>query len=224
MLSVLSCVWLFAACQGTTELNISLLLVSHSGRGSSQKSKLFDMDIYDVEPRLSRSLSFVGTEEYIAPEVIEGKSQSAAVDWWTVGVLLFEMVCGLTPFYGRDRTETFSKIIHEEIAWPMDATISPECKHLIKRLLQKDPDKRIGKVHGATELKKHRWFKGINFDLIRNESPPIKPKVKDPLDFAQYGPIKDEDLDLNELALSDTDDEDNPFAHFNRKRVYQPRT
>lgn len=186
------------------------------GRGNSHKSKLFDLDIVDTEPKLPRSLSFVGTEEYIAPEVIEGKSQTAAVDWWTLGVLLFEMVCGSTPFHGEDRTETFSRILHDDMAWPAEVSLSPECKNLIKRLLHKDPERRIGRDYGATELKKHKWFRGIAFDLIRNESPPIKPKVKDPLDLSQYRPI-DEEFEFDELEVSDTDDECNPFAHFNRR-------
>jgi len=186
-------------------------------RSNSGKSKLFDFEIVGKEPVLPRSFSFVGTEEYIAPEVIEGKSQSGAVDWWTLGILIFEMLCGRTPFRGEGQTETFSRILHDDIIWPKDIQISTDCRNLLKKLLQKDPDRRLGKISGASELKKHKWFKGINFDLIRNESPPIKPKVRDPLDLAQYRPIREE-FDVDEFELSDDEDTDNPFANFRMRK------
>lgn len=65
-----------------------------------------------------RTNSFVGTEEYIAPEVIKGSGHTSAVDWWTLGILIYEMLYGTTPFKGKNRNATFANILHEDIPFP----------------------------------------------------------------------------------------------------------
>jgi protein-serine/threonine kinase len=107
-----------------------------------------------AEPDLVTN-SFVGTEEYLAPEVIRGKGHSAAVDWWTFGILIFEMLYGTTPFRGVTREETFENIARNELKFPEHprCTVTRDCKNLIKKLLHPDPKKRLGSEGGAAEVK-----------------------------------------------------------------------
>ncbi len=114
-----------------------------------------------------RTNSFVGTEEYIAPEVVNGVSQSSAVDWWTLGILIFEMLTGTTPFKGNVADETFHKIVNHQLRWPDDVQVSADCKSLVRKLLRREPEKRLGSVNGASDIKASRWFKDFNFALIR---------------------------------------------------------
>jgi len=141
-------------------------------------SKLNMLELVAPEPVLAGdSKSFVGTAEYIAPEVVSGVSQTPAVDWWTLGVLIYEMIFGSTPFQGEDADETFENITKQEIRFPSDVPVSRECKDLIRRLLNRDPKARLGAQFGATQIKEHKWFAGINFALIRNNDAPILPSV-----------------------------------------------
>ncbi|KAJ1906068.1 serine/threonine protein kinase, AGC [Coemansia sp. IMI 209127] len=147
-----------------------------------------------------RTNSFVGTEEYIAPEVIKGVGHSSAVDWWTLGILIFEMLFGSTPFKGSNRNATFRNILKSDILFlqpPTHQVISANCKALIRRLLTKNDKKRLGSRAGAADIKQHTWFKNITWALLRNRTPPILP-LADPqkqqlLQFAlTYEPSQDQ--------------------------------
>lgn len=145
-----------------------------------------------------RTNSFVGTEEYISPEVIKGCGHSSAVDWWTFGILVYEMLYGCTPFKGSTRHATFSNVLRNEVAFPDSsghgghhhgsgagggagvggAPTTSACKSVIRKLLCKDEHKRLGSQSGASEVKQHRWFASLNFALLRHLPPPIVPKVR----------------------------------------------
>jgi len=158
---------------------------------SDSGSKLHIMDIIDSEPvMLSQTTSFVGTEEYIAPEIINNTAQSASVDWWTLGILIFEMMTGTTPFKGKSTNQTYSNITHNEIHWPPGIEFSHEAKTIMKKLLRREPDKRLGAESGATQIKRERWFSNMNFHLIRNETPPILPRFRNPYDMSQYDEVQ----------------------------------
>lgn len=188
-------------------------------KGSRASSALNLLDIVDSEPVLSVSTtSFVGTEEYISPEVVNGNAQSSAVDWWTLGILVYEMLCGTTPFKGSIADDTFSNIVKEKLHWPDDVHVSTECKSVVKKLLRRDADKRLGAENGASDIKRARWFAGINFPLIRNETPPIVPKTHDPHDLSQYRPLRD---DEDDEAVPDDEGggtRAGPFANFSIRR------
>ncbi|BGP16310.1 serine/threonine protein kinase, AGC [Rhodosporidiobolus nylandii] len=124
-----------------------------------------------------RTNSFVGTEEYICPEVINGRGHSSAVDWWTVGILVYEMLYGCTPFKGSNRHATFSNVLRNEPTFPDHPATTTLCKSLIKKLLTKDEHKRLGSQSGASEVKQHKWFASINWGLLRHQKPPIVPQV-----------------------------------------------
>lgn len=121
-----------------------------------------------------RTNSFVGTEEYIAPEVIRGKGHTSAVDWWTLGIFIYEMLHGTTPFKGSDRKRTFTNILKKDVKIT-DQLVSSNCKSLIRKLLIKDENKRLGSKSGASDVKNHPFFKNTQWALLRNQTPPMIP-------------------------------------------------
>ncbi|WOG82925.1 hypothetical protein DCAR_0102096 [Daucus carota subsp. sativus] len=120
-----------------------------------------------------RANSFVGTEEYISPEVVRGEGHEFAVDWWALGILAFEMLHGTTPFRGKNKKDTFRRIVMmppEFIGRPSTLT------DLIGKLLEKDPTRRLGYRRGACEIKEHPFFHGLRWDLLTELSrPPFLP-------------------------------------------------
>ncbi|KAL7750187.1 serine/threonine protein kinase, AGC [Sorochytrium milnesiophthora] len=123
-----------------------------------------------------RTNSFVGTEEYIAPEVIKGQGHSAAVDWWTLGILMYEMLYGTTPFKAKNRNQTFTNILRKEVAFPSSPhSVSSAAKSIMRKLLIKNEYKRLGSRCGASDIKAHMWFKNTSWPLLRNQTPPILP-------------------------------------------------
>jgi serine/threonine protein kinase len=172
-----------------------------------------------AEPDLVTN-SFVGTEEYLAPEVIRGKGHSAAVDWWTFGILIFEMLYGTTPFRGVTREETFENIARNELKFPEHprCAVTRDCKNLIKKLLHPDPKKRLGSEGGAAEVKSHPFFKSINWALIRNLKPPIIPHLEGPLDTSHFRKLVDDMVKEEEETEVDSSElsEDHPFKSFKR--------
>lgn len=100
----------------------------------------------------------------------------AAVDWWSLGILIFELLYGTTPFRGARRDETFENIIKSPLKFPSKPAVSEECRDLIEKLLVKDVGARLGSRTGANEIKSHPWFKGINWALLRHQQPPYVPR------------------------------------------------
>nr|AML77023.1 putative LOV domain-containing protein [Boswellia sacra] len=127
--------------------------------------------IFMAEP-MRASNSFVGTEEYIAPEIITGAGHTSAVDWWALGILLYEMLYGYTPFRGKTRQKTFANILHKDLKFPGSIPVSLHAKQLMYRLLHRDPKNRLGSREGASEVKRHPFFKGVNWALVRCMKPP----------------------------------------------------
>nr|AML77688.1 putative LOV domain-containing protein [Lathyrus sativus] len=141
------------------------------GNRSSRRSRSQPPPIFFAEP-VTQSNSFVGTEEYISPEIITGARHTSAIDWWTLGILLYEMLYGRTPFRGKNRQKTFSNILHKDLTFPSSIPASLAARQIINALLQRDPGSRLGSTTGANEIKQHPFFRGINWPLIRNTSPP----------------------------------------------------
>ncbi|KAG6723887.1 hypothetical protein I3842_03G229600 [Carya illinoinensis] len=136
-----------------------------------------------AEPINARSKSFVGTHEYLAPEVISGQGHGSAVDWWTLGVFLYEMLYGRTPFKGENNEKTLINILKQPLTFPkIGIGSSKEFEEMVKvqdlicKLLVKNPNKRIGSLKGSVEIKRHEFFKGVNWALIRSVRPPEVPR------------------------------------------------
>ncbi|QRV76765.1 Tyrosine kinase specific for activated [Ceratobasidium sp. AG-Ba] len=151
-----------------------------------------------------RTNSFVGTEEYIAPEVIENSGHTSAVDWWTLGILIYEMICATTPFKGSNRNATFQNVMKLPVAYPENVKISPQGRDIIIRLLDKSEHTRLGSQSGASEVKQHKWFAKLNWGLLRNQRPPIQPAVSRGIDAVNFRNMKESsslDLDGSKRAV-----------------------
>ncbi|KAJ0044931.1 hypothetical protein Pint_06692 [Pistacia integerrima] len=126
----------------------------------------------------TRSNSMCGTLEYMSPEIVLGKGHDKVADWWSVGVLLYEMLTGKPPFVGGNRQKIQQKIIKDKIKLP--AFLSSEAHSLLKGLLQKEASKRLGSGPGGSEeIKGHKWFKSVNWKKLeaREIRPSFLPEV-----------------------------------------------
>ncbi|XAR72519.1 Non-specific serine/threonine protein kinase [Bertholletia excelsa] len=137
--------------------------------------------MFVAEPVAARSCSFVGTHEYVAPEVASGRSHGNAVDWWALGIFIYEMIYGTTPFFGETNEATLRNIVKKPLTFPTASpasTCEMHARDLISGLLVKDPAGRIGARRGAAEVKIHPFFKGLNFALVRSRAPPDIPGIR----------------------------------------------
>ncbi|KAK4272044.1 hypothetical protein QN277_020647 [Acacia crassicarpa] len=161
------------------------VLSSKKTRPKTVKQNSTSPDSYPMliaEPTNVRSMSFVGTHEYLAPEIMRGDGHGSAVDWWTFGIFLYELLHGKTPFKGSTgNRETLFNIVGQPLRFPEGSNISFAAKDLIRGLLVKDPKKRLGFQRGASEIKQHAFFQSVNWALVRSKQPPLIPK---PLDLA----------------------------------------
>jgi len=135
------------------------------------------------------AMSVCGTPEYLAPEVLNKTGHGKAVDWWTLGAIIYEMTTGLPPFYTSNREELFRRIRSEPL--PMPKHLSENCKAILEALFQKDPEKRLGSgKEGPNAIKKHPWFSTVDFDaLLKKEiRPPFIPKIKSETDTSNFDP------------------------------------
>lgn len=137
---------------------------------------------------INKERSFAGSPEYASPEMFSREGHNVMTDWWSLGVVLYEMLCGYPAFYNRNQKRMYELCNISEVKFPEKIVINGEekplkiseyAKDLIKKLLETDPGKRIGKS-GITDFRKHPFFSSINFELIGIKKPkaPFKPQVK----------------------------------------------
>uniref|UniRef100_A0A7N0T578 non-specific serine/threonine protein kinase n=1 Tax=Kalanchoe fedtschenkoi TaxID=63787 RepID=A0A7N0T578_KALFE len=138
-----------------------------------------------AEPTSARSMSFVGTHEYLAPEIIKGEGHGSAVDWWTFGIFLYELLFGRTPFRGQGNRATLLNVVGQPLKFPESPSVSFAARDLIRGLLVKEPQHRLAYRRGATEVKQHPFFQNVNWALIRCTNPPDIPKQVRMDDFSE---------------------------------------
>ncbi|KAM7261246.1 hypothetical protein ACFE04_026721 [Oxalis oulophora] len=143
-----------------------------------------------AEPTAARSMSFVGTHEYLAPEIIKGEGHGSAVDWWTFGIFLHELLYGKTPFKGSVNRATLFNVVGQQLRFPESPATSYASRDLIRGLLVKEPQHRLGVKRGATEIKQHPFFEGVNWALIRCSTPPEVPRPVDVELPGKYGAVE----------------------------------
>lgn len=156
----------------------------HNARRKERRKKSISRGPLEIvaEPFDVRSMSFVGTFEYLAPEIVSGEGHGNAVDWWTLGIFMFEMFYGVTPFRGIDNEVTLSNIVARALEFPKEPFVVGSAKDLISQLLIKEPTRRLGCMMGATPIKHHPFFYGVNWALLRCTTPPYVPPDSAPDD------------------------------------------
>lgn len=134
--------------------------------------------------------TFCGTTEYLAPEVLLDESgYTKMVDFWSLGVLVFEMCCGWSPFYAEDTQQMYKNIAFGKVRFPRD-TLSQEGRNFVKGLLNRNPKHRLGAIDDAEELKRHPFFGDIDWTSLAKKviTPPFKPKLKSETDVSYFDP------------------------------------
>uniref|UniRef100_A0A3B5AT47 protein kinase C n=1 Tax=Stegastes partitus TaxID=144197 RepID=A0A3B5AT47_9TELE len=134
-----------------------------------------------------RTSTFCGTPEFLAPEVLTDNNYTRSVDWWGLGVLIYEMLVGESPFPGDDEEEVFDSIVNDDVSYPR--FLSPESVSLIQKLLQKNPESRLGAgEEDASAIKRHKFFQGMDWDalLAKKVKPPFLPVIRAPQDVSNF--------------------------------------
>jgi serum/glucocorticoid-regulated kinase 2 len=150
------------------------ILLDYQGHIALCDFGLCKLDMKDED----RTNTFCGTPEYLAPELLMGQGYNKTVDWWTLGVLLYEMLTGLPPFYDENTNEMYRKILSEPLHFPGHDVVPPAAKDLLTKLLNRNPEERLG-ANGSAEIKAHPFFHAIDWRklLQRKYEPAFKPNV-----------------------------------------------
>ncbi|KAK6030278.1 kinase domain protein [Ostertagia ostertagi] len=174
-------------CTGMDRINLSLVVeFVHGGELSDYLNDMNDVPFFSYDCYLWIFSDYIicGTAEYIAPEVIMKKGYGIAVDWWSLGVLIFELLHGQPPFYGDSTDEVFEAIRQGDISFPDDLDVS--ARDLISLLLDRDPSRR------AVDICAQKWFADVDWEKARNLSvqPPLIPA---PFEVTDLSPLSGDD-------------------------------
>ncbi|KAL3185611.1 hypothetical protein MRX96_028878 [Rhipicephalus microplus] len=156
---------------------------------STGYAKLVDFGFSKRVPPGQKTWTFCGTPEYVAPEVVLNKGHDRAVDFWSVGVLMFELLAGAPPFAADDPMKTYNIILRGIDMLNFPRTMSRNAVSLIKRLCRENPSERLGyQKGGIMDIKKHKWFQGFDWDGLqaRTLQPPFEPQIRGPADSSNF--------------------------------------
>ncbi|KAJ9075091.1 Serine/threonine-protein kinase Sgk2 [Entomophthora muscae] len=136
-----------------------------------------------------RLYSMCGTPEYMAPEVLKEEGYDMTLDWYCLGAVIYEMLVGSPPYYSREQSDMFDKILHSRLKFP--SVVSPVARDIISKLLERDPSKRLGAgLFGSQDIRNHAFFEGISWQDISAKAvePPFIPTVTGLLDMRNIDP------------------------------------
>ena len=163
-----------------------------------------------------KAMSFCGTPEYLAPEIITMEGHDKMADWWSFGILLFEMLCGLPPFYVENLDKMYEMIKNSSVKFPKRVNLSEEAKDIIQKLLEKNPKKRLGYQKGIEEIKNHPFFAKIDFNLIEQKKvkAPFIPEVDNDTDVQNF----DEEFTSEDLSNSQINEKEMDLIQKNQEK------
>lgn len=187
------------------DLKLENLLLDKDGH-----IKIADFGLCKEEIRYGKTTrTFCGTPEYLAPEVLDDHDYGQAVDWWGLGIVMYEMMIGKLPFYNQNTDIMFGNILVEDVRFPRNVNISAEARDLLLGLLVKDPARRLGGgPSDAREIKDHVFFEKINWDDLEQKkiTPPFKPQVLSETDTRNF----DIEFTGESVELTPPDQDDGP--------------
>nr|KAG5713809.1 hypothetical protein BaRGS_024436 [Batillaria attramentaria] len=158
--------------------------------------KLVDFGFAKKVGHSRKTWTFCGTPEYVAPEIILNKGHDISADYWSLGILMFELLTGSPPFAGTDPMKTYNLILKGVDAVDFPRRITKNAQNLIKKLCRDNPMERLGYGRGGIrEIQKHTWFESFNWDGLRNKSlkAPIVPAVKSSVDTSNFDDYPEEE-------------------------------
>eukprot|EP01083_Nonionella_stella_P051968 138048_1 len=158
--------------------------------------KVTDFGFAKVVP--NKTFTLCGTPDYLAPEIVTGQGHGKGVDWWTLGILIYEMLASFPPFFDDEPMMTYRKIIQGKFKFPR--YLSAQSKDLISKFLKPKATKRLGVIKGgATLIRQHPWFKDFQWSALKEQSlkPPIKNKVRSHRDLTNFDHFQEKNEDLS---------------------------
>lgn len=163
-------------------------------------AKLTDFGLAKFIQKEEKALTFCGTPEYLAPEVILGKGHNRPADWWSLGILIYEMLHGLPPFYSSNLNMMYKRAIKDIVHWKPNIEVSNKAKDLIVKLLHKNPSKRIGSEADSLEILCHPWFEDLDWTQL------LEKKITSPYIPETAGTewVKNFDAEFTKQEIRDT--------------------
>jgi len=166
-----------------------------------------------------KAMSFCGTPEYLAPEIILMEGQDQTADWWSFGILLYEMLCGVPPFYVDNLDVMYEMIKCSNVKFPKRLALSKDAKSIIIDLLEKKPEERLGHKKGLEEIKNHPFFAKVDFDMIlqKKVKAPFIPDLNNDVDVQYF----DEEFTSENLGMSFIPQQNLEMIKKNQKKFKQ---